>query len=210
MQNLQSDVLAGFNNATVSATQIIPKIPAALVALLIGFIIIKIISRFLKVSLRLTRWPIGLQEIMATLLRIAMWGLLLIAVLQILGLTSVALAVTGSFAILLLGFSSGISSTVSDLMAGLQLANDKDFRVGYKVKVGDHKTVGVIREMDIKKTRIQGEDGQLHVVPNSVIEKNEWVVIERHVFSQMPKGQSAIINKASAIKSKVSSIKKKG
>ena len=133
-----------------------------------------------------------------------MWGLLLIAVLQILGLSSVALAVTGSFAILLLGFSSGISSTVSDLMAGLQLANDKDFRVGY------NKPVGVIREMDIKKTRILGEDGQLHVVPNSVIEKNEWVVIERHVFSQMPKGQSAIINKASAIKSKVSSIKKKG
>ena len=59
MQNLQSDVLAGFNNATVSATQILPKIPAALVALLIGFVIIKIISRVLKVTLRLTRWPIG-------------------------------------------------------------------------------------------------------------------------------------------------------
>ncbi|MSR89566.1 mechanosensitive ion channel family protein [Patescibacteria group bacterium] len=210
MQNLQSDVLTGFNGVTVSATQILPKIPAAVVALLLGFIIIKIVSRFLKASLRLTHWPVGLQEIMATLLRIVMWGLLLIAVLQILGLSSVALAVTGSFAILLLGFSSGISSTVSDLMAGLQLANDKDFRVGYKVKVGDNKTVGVIREMDIKKTRILGEDGQLHVVPNSVIEKNEWVVIERHVFSQMPKAQSAIINKASTIKSKVSSIKKKG
>ncbi len=210
MQNLQSDVLTGFNGVTVSATQILPKIPAAVVALLLGFIIIKIVSRFLKASLRLTHWPVGLQEIMATLLRIVMWGLLLIAVLQILGLSSVALAVTGSFAILLLGFSSGISSTVSDLMAGLQLANDKDFRVGYKVRVGDNKTVGVIREMDIKKTRILGEDGQLHVVPNSVIEKNEWVVIERHVFSQMPKGQSAIINKASTIKSKVSSIKKKG
>jgi small-conductance mechanosensitive channel len=210
MQNLQSDVLTGFNGVTVSATQILPKIPAAVVALLLGFIIIKIVSRFLKASLRLTHWPVGLQEIMATLLRIVMWGLLLIAVLQILGLSSVALAVTGSFAILLLGFSSGISSTVSDLMAGLQLANDKDFRVGYKVRVGDNKTVGVIREMDIKKTRILGEDGQLHVVPNSVIEKNEWVVIERHVFSQMPKAQSAIINKASTIKSKVSSIKKKG
>ncbi len=210
MQNLQSDVLTGFNGVTVSATQILPKIPAAVVALLLGFIIIKIVSRFLKASLRLTHWPVGLQEIMATLLRIVMWGLLLIAVLQILGLSSVALAVTGSFAILLLGFSSGISSTVSDLMAGLQPANDQDFRVGYKVRVGDNKTVGVIREMDIKKTRILGEDGQLHVVPNSVIEKNEWVVIERHVFSQMPKAQSAIINKASTIKSKVSSIKKKG
>jgi len=186
MQNVQNDILQGFSNVTISTAETLPKVPAALAVFVVGFIIIKIAGKFIARALKWTKWPIGLQEIMATVVRVAMWVLLLIAVLQVLGLTSVALAVTGSFAILLLGFSSGISATVSDLVAGLQIANDKDFRVGYRVKAGDQKTEGVIRELDIKKTRIEDDKGYIHVIPNSVIEKHEWVVLERHVHSKMP------------------------
>ena len=190
MQNLQNDIFQGFSNITVSTTELLPRVPVALAVTLIGFIVIKLVGRFSKKALSWTRWPIGLQEIMTTVIKVSLWILLLIAILQVLGLTSVALAVTGSFAILLLGFSSGISSTVSDLIAGLQIANDKDFKVGYKVKAGDQKTEGVIRELDIKKTRIEDADGHIHVIPNSVIEKNEWVVLERHVHSKMPASTS--------------------
>lgn len=186
MQNVQNDILQGFSNVTISTAETLPKVPAALAVFVVGFIIIKIAGKFIARALKWTKWPIGLQEIMATVVRVGMWVLLLIAVLQVLGLTSVALAVTGSFAILLLGFSSGISATVSDLVAGLQIANDKDFRVGYRVKAGDQKTEGVIRELDIKKTRIEDDKGYIHVIPNSVIEKHEWVVLERHVHSKMP------------------------
>lgn len=186
MQNLQNDIFQGFSSVTISTAATLPRIPAALAVLIVGFIIIKVIGRFGKKAISWTHWPIGLQEIMTTVIRVSLWILLMIAVLQVLGLTSVALAVTGSFAILLLGFSSGISSTVSDLVAGLQIANDKDFKVGYKVKAGDQKTEGIIRELDIKKTRIEDSDGHIHVIPNSVIEKNEWVVLERHVHSKMP------------------------
>lgn len=185
MQNIQNDILQGFSNVTISTAETLPKVPAALAVLIIGFIAIKVVGKFLSRALKWTRWPVGLQEIMATVIRVALWVLLLIAILQILGLTSVALAVTGSFAILLLGFSSGISSTVSDLVSGLQIANDKDFRVGYRVRAGDQKTEGVIRELDIKKTRIEDDKGHMHVIPNSVVEKNEWVVLERHVHSKM-------------------------
>jgi len=200
MQNVLNDLMSGVNNISVSAKDVIPKIPVAVVAIVAGLIIIKIIARFLKLALGWTNWPLGLQEIMHTLIKVALWIFLLITILQILGLTSVALAITGSFAILLLGFSSGISSTVSDLVAGLQIANDKDFKVGYKVKAGDQKTEGIIREMDIKKTRIEDANGNLHVIPNSVIEKNEWVVLERHVHSQMPKPGSGIIKKAASLR----------
>ena len=120
MQNIVNDLMTGINSVSISAKDIIPKIPVAIVAIVAGLIIIKIIARFLKLALGWTRWPIGLQDIMHTLIKVALWIFLLITILQILGLTSVALAITGSFAILLLGFSSGISSTVSDLVAGSQ------------------------------------------------------------------------------------------
>jgi hypothetical protein len=57
--------------------------------------------------------------------------------------------------------------------------------------------------MDIKKTRIESEDGKLHVIPNGVIEKNEWVVLDRHVHSKMPPG-SAIMKKVTSFKKKAS------
>ena len=202
MQNIQNDIVKGLSTTTISSGDILPKIPAALFILLAGFIAIKIISRFLGTGLRWTSWPLGLQEIMAALIRVALWGFLVITILQVLGLTSVALALTGSFAILLLGFSSGISATVSDLVSGLQLANDKDFRVGYKVMSGDQKTKGIVREMDVRKTRIEDSEGHLHVIPNSLIEKNEWVVLYRHVNSEMPSMGSAIIKKATSITKK--------
>jgi small conductance mechanosensitive channel len=204
MQNLQDNLVKGFNNISISASDVIPKIPVAIVAIIAGYIIIKILAHILRVAFKWTKWPEGLQGIMVTLLRASMWIFLLITILQILGLTSVALALTGSFAVLLLGFSNGISGTVSDLVSGLQLANDKDFKVGYQVKAGDQKTVGIVREMDIKKTRIEDEEGNMHVIPNSVIEKNEWVVMQRHVHSQMPKKSSAIMSKVS------SKVKKEG
>lgn len=203
MQQIQNDMVKSFGSVTFSLVEIIPRIPIALIAILLGYIIIKLIGRFLGRILSWTKWPLGLQEIMATLIKAAMWVFLLITILQILGLTSVALAVTGSFAILLIGFSTGISSTVSDLMAGLQLANDKDFKVGYRVKAGDQKTEGVVRAMDIKKTRIESDDGKLHILPNGLIEKNEWVVLDRHPHSKMP-SRSSIIQTVSKVKKKAS------
>lgn len=204
MQNIQADFVKGFGNVTVSFDSIVPRLPGAILAAIIGIILIKLSKRPIAKALKLTKWPLGLQEIVSTLIRFSLWLFLLITVLQLLGLTNIALAITGSFAILLLGFSNGISSTVSDLMAGLQLANDKDFKVGHKVKLGDQKTVGVIREMDIKKTRVEDEEGNLHVLPNSLIEENEWVVFKKHVHTKMETSKSGIISSVVKAKKKVS------
>lgn len=196
MQNIQNDILKGFGNVNLSADDLISRLPLALIVTIVGIIVIKILGIFVKKSIKWTKWPVGLQEISITLIRVVMWVIFFLILLQVLGLTNVALALTGSFAIVLLGFSNAISSTVSDVLAGLQLANDKDFKVGFKVKAGDQKTEGIVREMDIKKTRIEDKEGNLHVIPNNLIEKNEWVVLDRHVHSKMPSVSSAIINKA--------------
>jgi len=207
MQTLGIDLTKGVQNISVSFNNIVPNIPRALLFLLIGIIIVKLINRLSKPMLRLTHWPIGLQEIMQTIIRLVAWTFLAIAFLQIIGLSSVALALTGSVAVLAIGFSSGLSGLVADLVAGLQLANDKDFKVGYKVIAGDRKTEGVIRELDIKKVRIEDDDGHIHIVPNSLVEKNEWTVLSRHVHSKMPHS-SGIMKKAKqsaqTIKQKVS------
>jgi small conductance mechanosensitive channel len=196
MQNIQNDILKGFGNVNLSVDNLITRLPMALLVIIVGVVAIKFLGLLINKSITWTKWPIGLQEISVALIKVVMWVIFFFILLQVLGLTNVALALTGSFAIVLLGFSNAISTTVSDVLAGLQLANDKDFKVGYEVKAGDQKTVGIVREMDIKKTRIEGKDGKLHVIPNSLIEKNEWVVLDRHVHSKMPTKSSGIISKA--------------
>ncbi len=204
MQNIQNDILTGFGNVNLSVDNLITRLPMALLVIIVGVVAIKFLGLFINKSIKWTKWPIGLQEISVALIRVVMWVIFFLVLLQVLGLTNVALALTGSFAIVLLGFSNAISTTVSDVLAGLQLANDKDFKVGYEVKAGDQKTVGIVREMDIKKTRIEDKDGKLHIIPNSLIEKNEWIVLDRHVHSKMPTKSSGIISKAK------SKIKKEG
>lgn len=61
------------------------------------------------------------------------------------------------------------------------MAKDKDFGVGVKVKIliGEKRLVeGEIVEMDTRKTRIKDAEGKIHVLPNSMIDHNEWIVLK--------------------------------
>ncbi len=141
--------------------------------------------------LGLTKLPKGLIKVTIRLLDMALWLLLSIAVLQFLGLNNVAFAVSGAFAVLALGFSQGISGTVTDTISGLNLARDRHFRIGDKVIAGDRKTEGVIIDMDMRKTRLKDKTGRIHILPNSIIDKNEFVLIERAADMKSKSGANA-------------------
>lgn len=151
----------------------------ALLFIAIGILIIRILSVILVRVLGLTKLPKALIKVTVRLLDAGLWLLLSIAVMQMLGLTNVALAISGAFAVFALGLSSGLSATVADTISGLNLARDRHFRIGDKVQVGDRKTEGVIIDMDMRKSRIKDADGKIHVVPNGLIDKNEFVLLER-------------------------------
>ena len=75
--------------------------------------------------------------------------------------------------------SASIGPLLSNIFAGLFLAGDPDIKVGMKVTTNDGKTTGIIKGIDMRKVRIEGEDGLLHVVPNSAVENTEWIILER-------------------------------
>ena len=43
MQNIQNDLLRGVDNVSISFSDIIPKIPVAIVGVIVGYLIIKIL-----------------------------------------------------------------------------------------------------------------------------------------------------------------------
>ena len=181
----QQDIAASANALLEPVTQWLggtaPSIPKAILLFIIGFISIKVLSRVLTRALGLAKLPKGMIKVSVKLLDLVLWILLSIALLQLAGLSNVALAMSGAFAVLALAFSQGFSATVGDTISGLNLARDKHFRIGDRVRVGplDQKIEGVIIDMDTRKSRLKDASGQIFVVPNSVIDRNSFTLMER-------------------------------
>jgi small-conductance mechanosensitive channel len=121
-----------------------PKIPQALLALLVGFLIIKLLGWCVSIALRFVRMPAGLKGIVQSLADALLVIFLIIVVLQTLGLRDLALVFSGAVAAVGLALGAGASGLASDILAGVFLAQDKDFNIGDEVEGGEKPTRVVI------------------------------------------------------------------
>ncbi|MDP9212011.1 MAG: mechanosensitive ion channel family protein [bacterium] len=154
------------------------RLPEFLITLLIGFLLVELAIFIFSLALRASRVPKALASLLYSLTRAFLWVVLFLVLLQKLGLDDVLVAVTGSSVIVALFISTGVAPLVTDTLSGLSLAADRNFQPGAKVQAGDKGTVGHVVGMTTRKTRIRTSDGKIHVIPNSVIDKNEWVVLK--------------------------------
>lgn len=155
------------------------RLPEAGLTLLVGLVVVELLLFTLSKLLQLSRMRDGLRRIIKSLLRTFLFIVLFVAVLQSLGLNNVFVALGGSSVILALFLSSGIAPLVTDVIAGLFLGGDREFQPGATVKAGDKGAEGTVVHMDIRKTYIKDRTGKVHVIPNSLIEKNEWVILKK-------------------------------
>ncbi len=153
-------------------------LPDAILTAVIGWIFIEIVVAITKRLLRASRMKPGLQRVIRGMLRVFMIFVLFVAVIQALGLSNVLVALTGSSVILAVLVSTGFTPLVSDILAGLSLGQDRQFQPGARVRAGDKGAEGEIVSLDIRKTYLRSEDGYIHVIPNSIIDKNEWIILK--------------------------------
>ena len=165
-------VVKGFN-------RLLPLLPNALFDLLLGILIIRVLEKVAKVVMNLLHLQPGLRDVLSSIIAILMWVYLTIAILGELGFNGVIYFFTGSVAAIGIAMAAGGSTLVSDVIAGIFLARDRDFNVGDEVIVGETPTLGVIEHMDARRIRLRDDKGILHVIPNSLVERKEWVVIRR-------------------------------
>ncbi|HWP48845.1 MAG TPA: mechanosensitive ion channel domain-containing protein [Candidatus Limnocylindrales bacterium] len=154
-----------------------PKILGALITLAIGSFLIRILTKFIHRILNSLRISPSIVSLGVSGVTILAWIILISALFQVLGLSQIALAVSGSVALVALAVANAASGTTADIIAGLFLVTDDDFEIGYKVKAAGVE--GVIQRIDIRKTRIMDSEGKLHVIPNKTVEGAEWIVISR-------------------------------
>lgn len=189
-----SDIIIALNELFTQLVNSLPILVSGIFLAVVGIVVIKILSRFLAKFIDYVRISLGLKEIILILAKAGLWVLLTVGILQILGLSNIALALSGFVTAFSIGISQGFTRMVGDLVAGIQLANDQDFRVGDKVEVGGSQRIkGYIVEMDTKKTRILDANNKLHIIPNSVVDENEWTILERDEITLVHLNRSDII-----------------
>jgi small-conductance mechanosensitive channel len=158
----------------------LPKIPLLIIYVLLAYIAIEIIIWVLEKIIALTHLP-KLKGIILSLTKLSLWVVFVILISNTFGFNRLAVAISGTALVLVFFLNTGLAPLITDAISGIFLSTDPDFLVGSKVRIGkgEQATEGIIKEIDMRKVRIKSADGNVHVIPNSVIDKDEWVVIEK-------------------------------
>lgn len=106
---------------------------------------------------------IGTREVFAKLFQVALFTVLFILLLQIMGINLTALAVFGGA--LGVGLAFGLQSIASNFISGIIILLDRSLKVGDYIQL-DENHAGTIREINMRSTLLETYDGKDIVVPN--------------------------------------------
>lgn len=151
------------------------RLPVAILTFLAGAIAVSILQGFFALALKTARVNKPTQEILQPTVGLVLWIGVIALVCQSLGLNQIAIALSGSIAVIGFGIATGANKLVSDILAGLFLARNRDFKIGQVIKIGD--AVGQIHSLDSRKVRLLGSDGTLHIIPNTKFDEQPWEIV---------------------------------
>lgn len=157
----------------------IPNITEALVVLVSGLVIIPLIQRLVHGILRGLKVSKAMRDVIRQLTGYVLYALWIVALLYSLGFTGLAATLSGSILLIGVGVGQAFRELLQDVISGVAMARDRDFEVGYEIEIGG-KTTGVIQAVGTRKVRVLDNKGRLHILPNTAVEKSEWVIIDRN------------------------------
>jgi small-conductance mechanosensitive channel len=160
-------------------SKLVHNLPNAILTAIVGFIIIRLVSFVASWLIGFVRMPKGLKEIVVSLIDAILMVILVIIVLQTLGLNNAAFVFTAAVAGLGIAVGNGSVTLVTDVVSGIYLARDRNFSVGDIVVAGEDKVEGEIISMDMRRTRIRDKDGYIHSLPNTGIDRNQYILISK-------------------------------
>ena len=186
-------VISVLNSFWLPVYNFLPKLPTLILVLGLGYLIIQIIYWILNRALKLSKIPRALIGVVASLSLIIMWVILFAEIARQLGMGSLAVTISGSLAVLALALASGASGLAGDIIAGIFLARDSDFEIGFRIRVGSID--GIIQKIDIRKIRLVDDQGNIHIFPNTKLDKEGWVIISQNIEDNKDNLQKIIAKK---------------
>ena len=153
---------------------VVPRLLSGTVFLVLAYLLIRAVRAVLRSVLgRLyadeEQLIVDLGVTMASLL---LWFGAALTLLKIVGMGDVAASLGTATGFIALGVAFALKEMLADTVAGVYLLQDADFNEGDRVTTAS--VTGTVTGIDLRKTRIRGDEGDLIVVANRDVEK-KWV-----------------------------------
>jgi len=163
-------VFEEFANGIVAT---IPRLLSGAIFLLIAYVAIRIV---LSVARSVLGRIYPAEEKLIVDLGVAVIALLLwygavLALLKIVGMGDIAASLGTATGFIGLGIAFALKEMIADTVAGVYLLQDPDFQEGDRVTTAS--VTGTVEGIDLRKTRIRADDGDLVVLANREVEK-KW------------------------------------
>lgn len=193
MENFFENLLAAVGGNALT------NVISALLILVIGLIVIKKLTKSVEKSLeKRSRLEHNIVRLLMTVVRFALYFLLLISCAQRLGIPTASLVtLLGTFG---LAFSLALQSSLGDLAGGIFILVTKPFKVGDYVQAAGAE--GTVYEIGFIHTKIMTVDNRAIYVPNSAITGSNVVnfsTARRQVDLDIPVSYQCDLEKAKAV-----------
>ena len=149
---------------------------AALLTLIIGIPIIKIILRYLKRAFEKYDYiDQGLENFLFRIVSVALWVLVILTAANELGINVTGIVAALGIVGLAVAFAS--QDTMENIIAGIFIIIDRPFREGDRIllpkKIGGlYSSWGDVQEIGLRTTTVRSTDGVMLTIPNKLLTKD--------------------------------------
>ena len=149
---------------------------AALLTLIIGIPIIKIILRYLKRAFEKYDYiDQGLENFLFRIVSVALWVLVILTAANELGINVTGIVAALGIVGLAVAFAS--QDTMENIIAGIFIIIDRPFREGERILLpkrigGLYSSWGDVQEIGLRTTTVRSTDGVMLTIPNKLLTKD--------------------------------------
>ena len=149
---------------------------AALLTLVIGIPVIKLILKYLKRAFEKYDYiDQGLENFLFRIVSVALWVLVILTAANELGINVMGIVAALGIVGLAVAFAS--QDTMENIIAGIFLIIDRPFREGDRIllpkKIGGlYSSWGDVQEIGLRTTAVRSTDGVLLTIPNKLLTKD--------------------------------------
>lgn len=164
-------VTTEFFNGIITA---IPNVLSGILFLVLSYVSIKFILAVVRGILSRV-YPESqtlIVDLQVVVVGLFLWFGAALALFKIVGLGEVAASLGTAAGFIGLGIAFALKEMIADTVAGVYLLRDEELNIGDSVDTAS--VSGTIRWIDLPKTRIESDDGDLIVLANRDVEK-KWV-----------------------------------
>lgn len=154
----------------------VPRVLAGALFLALAYLVIRTVLAVVRRTLRRV-YPADqrlIADLATAVLAVFLWFGAGLALLDVLGLGAIAASLGSAVGFIGLGVAYALKEMIADTVAGVYLLQDHDFNVGDAVETAS--VTGTVVSIDLRKTRLRMDDGELVVLANRDVEK-KWRTI---------------------------------